>query len=130
VCICNIPYTTILCKYMDVTRAKTWQDDEQQVADVRSIRETARTDARYAIIRTGTATIHNLASGNGDTRIMAEKKSKTDVTARDKSGKPTNHNCANCGERIMNDREMVVVMDGRRRNKTYHHRACFQKSIA
>jgi hypothetical protein len=30
----------------------------------------------------------------------------------------------------MNDRELVVVMDGRRRNKTYHHRACFQKTIA
>jgi hypothetical protein len=30
----------------------------------------------------------------------------------------------------MNDRDMVVVMDGRRRNKTYHHRACFQKTIA
>jgi adenine-specific DNA methylase len=115
---------------MDVTRAKTWQDDERQGACVHPISEMARTDARYAIIRTGTATIHNLASGNGETRIMAEKKSKTDVTARDKSGKPTNHNCANCGERIMNDREMVVVMDGRRRNKTYHHRACFQKSIA
>jgi len=115
---------------MDVTRAKTWQDEERQGSSARPIHEMARTDARYAIIRTGTATIHNLASGNGDTRIMAEKKSKTDVTARDKSGKPTNHNCANCGERIMNDREMVVVMDGRRRNKTYHHRACFQKSIA
>jgi hypothetical protein len=25
---------------------------------------------------------------------------------------------------------MVVVMDSRRRNKTYHHRTCFQKSIA
>jgi hypothetical protein len=115
---------------MDVTRAKTWQDEERQGSSARPIHAMARTDARYAIIRTGTATIHNLATGNGETRIMAEKKSKTDVTARDKSGKPTNHNCANCGERIMNDREMVVVMDGRRRNKTYHHRACFQKAIA
>jgi hypothetical protein len=61
---------------------------------------------------------------------MAEKKSKTDVTARDKSGRATNHNCNNCGERIMNDREMVVVMDSRRRNKTYHHRTCLQKSLA
>ncbi len=71
--------------------------------------------------------LHHQATGR---TIMAEKKSKTDVTARDKSGKATNHNCANCGERIMNDREMVVVMDGRRRNKTYHHRACFQKAVA
>jgi adenine-specific DNA methylase len=115
---------------MDVTRAKTWQDEERQGSSARPIHAMARTDARHAIICAGTVTIHNLASGNGETRIMAEKKSKTDVTARDKSGKPTNHNCANCGERIMNDREMVVVMDGRRRNKTYHHRACFQKSIA
>jgi hypothetical protein len=36
----------------------------------------------------------------------------------------------NCGQQIMNDRDLVVVMDGRRRNKTYHHRACLQKSIA
>lgn len=61
---------------------------------------------------------------------MAEKKSKTDVTSRDKSGRATEHNCLNCGQEITNDREMVVVMDSRRRNKTYHHRACFQKSIA
>lgn len=57
-------------------------------------------------------------------------KSKTDVTSRDKSGKMTSHDCANCGQRIANDRELVVVMDGRRRNKSYHHRACFQKTIA
>jgi hypothetical protein len=25
---------------------------------------------------------------------------------------------------------MIVVMDSRRRNKTYHHRTCFPKSIA
>ena len=61
---------------------------------------------------------------------MAEKKSKTDVTSRDKSGRATEHTCMNCGQDISNDREMVVVMDSRRRNKTYHHRACFQKSIA
>jgi len=61
---------------------------------------------------------------------MAEKKSKTDVTARDKSGRATDHVCLNCNQQIMNDREMIVVMDGRRRNKTYHHRACFQKTIA
>jgi hypothetical protein len=61
---------------------------------------------------------------------MAEKKSKTDVTARDKSGRATAHDCMNCGQRIMNDREMVVVMDSRRRNKTYHHRTCLQKSLA
>lgn len=61
---------------------------------------------------------------------MAEKKSKTDVTARDKSGRMTNHDCSNCGQRIMNDREMVVVMDSRRRNKTYHHRTCLQKTLA
>jgi hypothetical protein len=61
---------------------------------------------------------------------MAEvKKSKTDVTSRDKSGRVTNHVCTNCSQQIMNDRELIVVMDGRRRNKTYHHRACFQKSI-
>jgi adenine-specific DNA methylase len=60
---------------------------------------------------------------------MAEKKSKTDVTARDKSGRNTNHDCMNCGQRISNDRELVVVMDGRRRNKTYHHRTCLQKSL-
>lgn len=61
---------------------------------------------------------------------MAEKKSKTDVTARDKSGRSTMHDCMNCGQRISNDRELIVVMDGRRRNKTYHHRACLQKSLA
>ncbi len=61
---------------------------------------------------------------------MAEKKSKTDVTARDKSGRQTEHDCVNCGQRIANDRELVVVMDGRRRSKTYHHRTCFQKAIA
>ncbi|MFO7167843.1 MAG: hypothetical protein DIU80_007415 [Chloroflexota bacterium] len=61
---------------------------------------------------------------------MAERKSKTDVAARNKSGRATNHDCVNCGQRIENDREMVVVMDARRRNKTYHHRACFQKTIA
>jgi hypothetical protein len=61
---------------------------------------------------------------------MAEKKSKTDVTSRDKSGKATAHDCLTCGQRIMNDRDMIVVMDGRRRNKTFHHRTCFQKSLA
>ena len=61
---------------------------------------------------------------------MAEKKSKTDVTSRDKSGRATEHNCMNCGQLVTNDRDLVVVMDSRRRNKTYHHRACFQKSIA
>jgi hypothetical protein len=61
---------------------------------------------------------------------MAEKKSKTDVTSRDKSGRATEHTCVNCNQMIGNDRELIVVMDGRRRNKTYHHRACFQKSIA
>ena len=60
---------------------------------------------------------------------MAEKKSKTDVTARDKSGRITEHDCMNGGTKIHNDRDMVVVMDGRRRNKTYHHRTCFQKAI-
>lgn len=61
---------------------------------------------------------------------MAERKSKTDVTARDKSGRATGHSCMNCGQQIMSDRDMVVVMDSRRRNKTYHHRACFQKALA
>ncbi|MDZ4719355.1 MAG: hypothetical protein SH847_12945 [Roseiflexaceae bacterium] len=61
---------------------------------------------------------------------MAEKKSKTDVTSRDKSGKMTIHDCMNCGQRITNDREMLVVMDGRRRSKTYHHRTCFQKTLS
>ena len=40
---------------------------------------------------------------------MAEKKSKTDVTARDKTGRVTNRYCNHCGQRIMNDREMVVI---------------------
>ena len=61
---------------------------------------------------------------------MAEKKSKTDVTSRDKSGRAIEHMCVNCSQVISNDRDLIVVMDGRRRNKTYHHRACFQKSIA
>ena len=61
---------------------------------------------------------------------MAEKKSKTDVTSRDKSGRTNDHQCVNCNQLITNDRDLIVVMDGRRRNKTYHHRACFQKSIA
>ena len=61
---------------------------------------------------------------------MAEKKSKTDVTSRDKSGRTIDHLCLNCNQVIANDRELIVVMDGRRRNKTYHHRTCFQKSIA
>jgi hypothetical protein len=60
---------------------------------------------------------------------MAEKKSKTDVTSRDKSGRAIEHLCVNCSQVINNDRDLIVVMDGRRRNKTYHHRACFQKSI-
>jgi len=60
---------------------------------------------------------------------MAEKKSKTNVTSRDKSGRATDHVCMNCNQTIENDREMVVVMDGRRRGKTYHHRTCFQKSV-
>jgi hypothetical protein len=59
---------------------------------------------------------------------MAEKKSKTDVTARDRSGRAVDYECMNCGQRIANDRDLIVVMDSRRRNKTYHHRACFQKS--
>ncbi|MCS7289168.1 MAG: hypothetical protein NZ699_08555 [Roseiflexus sp.] len=41
---------------------------------------------------------------------MAEKKSKTDVTARDKTGRVTNRHCNHCGQRIMNDREMVVII--------------------
>jgi hypothetical protein len=61
---------------------------------------------------------------------MAEKKSKTDVTARDKSGRATEHSCMNCGQVITSDRDLIVVMDGRRRNKTYHHRACLQKALA
>jgi hypothetical protein len=61
---------------------------------------------------------------------MAEKKSKTDVTSRDKSGRAIEHTCVNCNQQIGNDRDLIVVMDGRRRNKTYHHRTCFQKSIA
>lgn len=58
------------------------------------------------------------------------KKSKTDVTSRDKSGRATAHTCTNCGQNIANDRELIVVMDSRRRNKTYHHRTCFQKAVA
>jgi hypothetical protein len=42
----------------------------------------------------------------------------------------TIHDCLNCGQRISNDREMIVVIDNRRRNKTYHHRTCLQKSLA
>jgi hypothetical protein len=61
---------------------------------------------------------------------MAEKKSKTDVTARDKSGRTTNRDCSQCGQRIMNDREMTVIMDGRRRNKSYYRRDCLQKLIS
>jgi hypothetical protein len=57
-------------------------------------------------------------------------KSKTDVTSRDKSGKVTDHICQDCSQQIMNDREMIVLMDDRRRNKTYHHRACFQKTLS
>jgi hypothetical protein len=60
---------------------------------------------------------------------MAEKKSKTDVTARDKSGRATNRDCTHCGLRIMNDRELLVVMDGRRSNKTYYRRDCFQRLL-
>lgn len=61
---------------------------------------------------------------------MAEKKSKTDVTARDKSGRATNHRCDQCSAPIMNDREMVVVMDGGRRDKTYYYRDCFQELLS
>jgi adenine-specific DNA methylase len=61
---------------------------------------------------------------------MAEKKSKNDQSARDKSGRMTDYTCVNCNTRIENDREMVIVTDGRRRHKTHHHRACFQKTIA
>jgi hypothetical protein len=60
---------------------------------------------------------------------MAEKKSKTDVTSRDKTGRVTKHVCTHCGLRIMNDREMVVVMDGRRSDKTYYRRDCFQRLL-
>ncbi|MFQ3633774.1 hypothetical protein [Roseiflexus sp.] len=60
---------------------------------------------------------------------MAEKKSKTDVTARDKSGRVTNRYCNHCGQRIMNDRDMVVITDGRRRNKTYYRRDCFNRLV-
>ena len=56
-------------------------------------------------------------------------KSKTDVTSRDKSSRATVHTCVNCNQRIMNDREMIVLMDDRRRNKTYHHRTCHQKTL-
>jgi hypothetical protein len=59
-------------------------------------------------------------------KLMAGKKSKTDVTARDKSGRATTRCCEYCGGMIGNDRDMVVVMDGRRRNKTYYSRACWQ----
>jgi hypothetical protein len=61
---------------------------------------------------------------------VAEKKSKTDVTARDKSGRVTNRDCTHCGLRIPNDREMVVVMDEQRRNKTYYRRDCFQRLLS
>lgn len=61
---------------------------------------------------------------------MAERKSKTDVTARDKAGRATNRNCTHCGLRIMNDREMVVVMDGQRSNKTFYRRECFQRLLS
>lgn len=61
---------------------------------------------------------------------MAEKKSKTDVTARDKTGRVTNRDCTHCGQRIANDRDMVVVMDGRRSNKTYYRRDCFQRLLS
>jgi hypothetical protein len=60
---------------------------------------------------------------------MAEKKSKTDVTSRDRSGRVTNRNCNHCGQRIMNDRDMTVIMDGRRRNKTYYRRDCMQRLL-
>ncbi len=60
---------------------------------------------------------------------MAEKKSKTDVTARDKTGRATNRDCSHCGQRIMNDRDMIVVMDGRRANKTYYRRDCWQRLL-
>jgi hypothetical protein len=57
-------------------------------------------------------------------------KSKTDVTSRDKSGRVTNHNCSHCGARLMNDREMVVVMDERRSNKCYYRRDCFNRMLS
>jgi hypothetical protein len=56
-------------------------------------------------------------------------KSKTDVTARDKSGRVTNRNCSHCGLRIMNDREMIVVMDEQRRNKSFYRRECYQRML-
>lgn len=61
---------------------------------------------------------------------MAEKKSKTDVTSRDKAGRATNRDCTHCGRRITNDREMVVVMDARRSAKTYYRRECFQRLLS
>lgn len=61
---------------------------------------------------------------------MAEKKSKTDVTARDKTGRATNRDCNHCGQRIVNDRDMVVVMDGQRSSKTYYRRDCFQRLLS
>jgi hypothetical protein len=56
-------------------------------------------------------------------------KSKTDVTSRDKSGRITNRDCSHCGARLLNDREMVVVMDDRRRNKSYYQRDCFNRML-
>ena len=56
-------------------------------------------------------------------------KSKTDVTSRDKSGRITNRDCSHCGTRLLNDREMVVVMDGQRRNKCYYRRDCFNRML-
>ena len=56
-------------------------------------------------------------------------KSKTDVTARDKTGKATNRDCSHCGSRILTDREMMVVMDPHRANKTYYRRECFNQLL-
>jgi len=61
---------------------------------------------------------------------MAEKKSKTDVTARDKSGRATNRDCTHCGRQNLNDRDMIVVMDGQRSNKTYYLRECWNKLLS
>ncbi|KAB8145621.1 hypothetical protein F8S13_00605 [Chloroflexia bacterium SDU3-3] len=61
---------------------------------------------------------------------MAEKKSKTDVTARDKSGREICRSCTHCGRAITNDRELMVVMDGRRSNKTYYRRDCWQRLLS
>jgi hypothetical protein len=61
---------------------------------------------------------------------VPEKKSKTDVTARNKSGRATNRDCTHCGLRIMNDRELATVMDPQRRNKTYYRRDCFQRLLS